>query len=141
MKKNLKIISYFLLLGVLGCSKSATIEKMVKMEVIQGPSGAVESDLSGVFVDGAHPTSGMASINKAHTQLSLTNFKTDDGPLLEMYLASDVQATDYISLGVLKGLDGNYSYDLPANLDFGTYKYVMVWCVDFSIDFGHAILE
>jgi hypothetical protein len=48
---------------------------------------------------------------------------------------------DFIDLGDIKGLDGNYTYDLPGNKDYTAYKYVVVWCVDFSVNFGYAELE
>lgn len=95
----------------------------------------------GNFVSAAHATSGEAIVNQEHTSISFTNFKTDNGPLLEIYLAKDTNATDYISLGVLQGIEGNYSYALPEGVNFETHKYVLVWCVQFSVNFGHAILE
>ena len=95
----------------------------------------------GVFVDVAHPTSGVASVNQDKTVLSLTNFMSDSGPILELYLATNPDAGNYISLGELKGYDGDYDYDLPADVNFNTHTYVIVWCVDFAINFGHAVLQ
>ena len=102
-----------------------------------------QSTLMGEFVNAAHPTMGKVTVNDEHTSLFITDFKSDDGPLLEMYLSTDLEATNYISLGELKGLEGNFSYTIPngETLDFTEYKYLMVWCVDFSVNFGHAILE
>ena len=96
---------------------------------------------TGDFVSAAHPTMGMVSIDEDETTLQIKNFKTDSGPLLEMYLSTSTSANSYISLGELKGLDGDYEYALPENIDLDTYNYVMVWCVDFSVNFGHAILS
>ena len=95
----------------------------------------------GDFVSAAHETKGTAAINSSKTILSFTNFKTDNGPILDVYLATDTNATNYVDLGVLKGLDGDYDYDLPTNIDFTTYKYVIIWCVDYSVNFGYAVLE
>ena len=75
------------------------------------------------------------------TILSFTNFSTDDGPLLEVYLATDTSASTFITLGALKGTFGNYEYNLPADVDYKVYNHVMVWCVTFSVNFGHAILK
>ncbi len=72
---------------------------------------------------------------------NLSDFKTDDGPLLEVYLSTDKEATEYISLGVLKGIEGDYQYDIPTGTDLTKYKYVLIWCVDFSVSFGYAVLE
>ena len=101
-----------------------------------------EVDLyEGVFISAAHPTSGEASVNEARTTISFTNFKTDSGPLLEVYLSTDTSASDYITLGVLQGVEGNFDYSLPEGVDFNTHKYVHIWCVDFSVSFGYAVLE
>jgi hypothetical protein len=97
--------------------------------------------LVGEFQDGAHPTSGTAVVNVARTELNLTNFRSDDGPILELYISTDLEATDYITLGELQGLEGDFTYPLPPDVNFVTHRYVMVWCVDFSVSFGHALLE
>ena len=101
-----------------------------------------EVDLyEGDFVSAAHPTSGQAIVNEDHTLLSFTDFKTDDGPILEVYLATDTNASEYISLGELQGIEGDFEYNLPEGVNFETHNYVLIWCVDFSVNFGHAILE
>tara|TARA_R110002049_G_scaffold127955_2_gene285180 strand:+ start:329 stop:790 length:462 start_codon:yes stop_codon:yes gene_type:complete len=97
--------------------------------------------LSGDFISGAHTTAGKASVDDSKTTLSFTSFKTDEGPLLEIYLATDTSASTYITLGAIKGVDGNYEYALPNNVDLATYNHVLVWCVTFSVNFGHAVLN
>jgi len=96
----------------------------------------------GAFVNAVHATSGTASIDVEKTTLTLTNFKTDSGPDLNIYLsASNSNVTnDFIDLGNIKGLDGTYTYSLPDNTDYTHYKYVIVWCVDFNVNFGYAEL-
>ena len=96
---------------------------------------------SGDFVSAAHTTTGKATINEAKTILTFTNFKTSDGPILEVYLATDTSASTYITLGELKGIDGNYEYVLPSNVDYTVYNHVIIWCVDYKINFGYAILK
>jgi len=96
----------------------------------------------GEFVNSAHSTSGTASIDVEKTTLTLTNFKTDSGPDLNIYLTTGLNniTTDYIDLGDIKGRDGTYTYNLPDNTDYTNYKYVIVWCVDFNVNFGYAEL-
>lgn len=98
---------------------------------------------SGTFVSSAHPTTGEAMVNEEKTILNFTEFKSDDGPDLDIYLASDLSDVtgDFINLGDIKGLDGNYAYDLPTNTNLFVYKYVVVWCKDFDVNFGYATLE
>lgn len=99
-----------------------------------------EESTTANFVSDAHPTTGKASISDDRSTRLLTNFKSDDGPLLEIYLASDLTATSYVSLGALKGLEGDFQYSIPENTDLENLKYVIVWCVDFKVSFGHAVL-
>ena len=102
------------------------------------PSDAV---VSGAFVSDAHTTTGTASVNEAKTVLTFTNFMTDDGPKLLVYLSTDKNSTDYVDLGALKGISGNYEYTIPENTDLDKYKVVSIWCVDFLVSFGHAELN
>jgi Electron transfer DM13 len=103
----------------------------------------VNQSFKGEFVSGAHSTSGVASIDSNETTLTLTNFKSSSGPDLNIYIASSISnvTADYIDLGDIKGLKGTYTYDLPGNKDYLSYKYVVVWCVDFDVNFGYAELE
>tara|TARA_R110000868_G_scaffold45958_5_gene152199 strand:+ start:3920 stop:4369 length:450 start_codon:yes stop_codon:yes gene_type:complete len=110
-------------------------EEMVAME-------ANEVGFKGVFQASAHPTSGTAAINLDLTVLNFENFKTDAGPDLNIYLVSDLSdiKSDFKDLGDIKGIDGSYSYLLPSNIDYKTYTYVVIWCVDFDVNFGYATL-
>ena len=103
------------------------------------PTGAT---YQGDFVSGAHSTSGVASVDSSGTTLTLTNFKTDSGPDLNIYLATSLSTikSEHIDLGDIKGRNGTYDYSVPAQTDFDAYKYVVVWCVDFDVNFGYAIL-
>jgi hypothetical protein len=105
------------------------------------PEMTEEENIKGDFVSDAHPTSGMVSVNEEKSVLTLNNFKTDDGPKLLLYLTTDLDVNDYVDLGDLKGIEGDFEYDIPSNTDLIKYKYVVVWCVDFSVSFGHAELE
>lgn len=96
----------------------------------------------GNFVSAVHTTSGTASIDSSETNLVLTNFKTDSGPDLNIYIASNLNnvTSDFIDLGDIKGINGDYTYALPNNKDYTVYKYVIVWCVAFDVNFGYAEL-
>ena len=137
MKINHAIL--FLLLIVLGCSTSDTGKEQESPIMQESPM--IGAELMGDFIDVAHPTSGMAIVNAERTEIELIDFKSDDGPILELYLATDSTAVNYITLGELQGLEGNFTYILPKNINFDAHKYLIVWCVTFKVNFGQAVLE
>ena len=150
---NNKLLFLIFLSFAMACTKSGTEDAQnaaMVADMMDDPSGDSDSNtdtedelpvLMGEFMDGAHPTSGTVTVNSERTTLMIENFKSDDGPILELYVANDVQASEYTSLGVLQGLEGDFTYDLPDAIDFNTQNYVLVWCVEFSVSFGHALLE
>ncbi|AOW22049.1 hypothetical protein LPB138_07945 [Urechidicola croceus] len=136
-------LSLFLVIFIIfGCSSNDntievvnTISEDEQMEIVDSVT------LNGSFVSDAHPTSGEAIANLDEATLSFLNFKTDDGPKLLVYLTTDLNATNFVSLGDLQGIEGDFTYNIPSNTDLSINKYVMIWCVDFSVSFGHAELN
>lgn len=90
----------------------------------------------------AHPASGTARIvSDGDTRyLRYENFKTLNGPDLHVYLAKDLFAKEFISLGRLKATEGNVNYEIPADVDPSDYPYALVWCKAFSVLFNSAKL-
>lgn len=126
-----------LLLAVL-CSVFITAcDKEDPVDVPDNPA------FKGDFVSGAHSTQGVATIDQEKTKLTLSNFKTDSGPDLNIYLATSPNnvTANYIDLGDIQGVNGTYTYNLPGQTDYEVYKYVVVWCVAFNVNFGYATLE
>jgi hypothetical protein len=103
--------------------------------------------LSGMFVgvgDGIHDAQGMAKILPLDTGASilrLEDFRSTNGPDLYVYLATDKDATDFVSLGRLKANTGNQNYDIPQGTDLAKYDTVLIWCKQFSVLFGSASLS
>ena len=111
------------------------------MDKVMNSGGNSEGELKGDFVSDAHPTSGSSVGSSDKSTLFLTNFKIDDGPKLLLYSSTEVDSKDFVNLGDLKGIEGDFNYAIPANTDLSIYKYVVVWCVHFSVSFGHAELK
>lgn len=90
-----------------------------------------------------HPGSGTARIIKTESGVVLRyeNFKTLNGPDLYVYLAKDLDAKEYVSLGKLQATEGNVNYEVPVNINVSEYKYVMVWCKQFGVLFNYADLS
>ncbi len=134
MKKTITL-SLLVASFLIGCSKEKMVDDMLPV---------VATNISkGNFASNAHPTTGMASIKEdaAGRYLVFENFKTDGGPNLDVYLSKDLAAGSFINLGDLKGTSGNFQYTVDKTIDLKEYKYVLIWCVDFKVLFGNALLQ
>ena len=97
---------------------------------------------TGDFRDGAHPTEGIATFLQqpdGGRVLTLTQFDTDPGPDLRVYLVPGIGSSvkGAVDLGALKGNKGNQQYDVPRDAPDGA---VIIWCRAFSVAFGSARL-
>jgi hypothetical protein len=106
----------------------------------------VQKQLSGIFMgvhDGFHNAEGnvkVVSLTDGSKILRLENFKSTNGPNVHVYLSTDKHATDYVDLGKLKANNGNQNYDIPSGTDITKHNMVLIWCKDFSVLFGSAVL-
>ena len=102
--------------------------------------------LAGTFVgagDGFHNAEGVAKliqVGDGTNILRLENLKATNGPDLYVYLSRDKTASDFVSLGRLKGNMGNQNYEIPNGTDLTKYNNVLIWCRAFSVLFGSAQL-
>jgi hypothetical protein len=135
MKKIIVILIFATIF--MNCSSDNTMEVFLNQDENINQSVYV----MGNFIDGSHPTSGKAAVNLEKTLLRFTNFKTDNGPKLLVYLTTDANATEFVNLGDLKGISGDFTYSIPVNTDLTKYNMVNIWCVDFSVSFGTATLK
>lgn len=97
----------------------------------------------GSFESGAHETTGTAAVvelAEGGRVLTLTDFETDPGPDLRVYLSTDRNASDFEDVGALKGNVGDQQYEIPDGVDLDRYSTVVVWCRAFSVEFGSATL-
>jgi hypothetical protein len=103
---------------------------------------------AGRFVSIAHEGTGRAAVVElagGERKLTLTDFETDAGPDLRLYVSTGDPAGgelgDFEDLGALKGNIGNQQYTLPRGLDLERYSTVVVWCRAFSVAFTSAPLQ
>lgn len=73
--------------------------------------------------------------------LRFEDFETVNGPNLHIYLATNLQADDFIDLGEIKATKGSVNYTLPSDVDLVKYNKVLVWCVPFKVLFSYADLD
>jgi hypothetical protein len=106
---------------------------------MMGQSGG----LQGMFMSNIHPTSGTVSVSETGGKRTLvfTNFRTDGGPDLRIYLAENTGLRNFIEVSRLTSTSGNFSVELPANANPSQQRYVLIWCKAFSVLFGNAELK
>jgi hypothetical protein len=119
---------------------------------MQGASvGEPKRVAAGSFRSVAHESKGVASIYQladGKQVLRLTEFKTSNGPDLQLYLVAAEDAKDsdtvknagFVTLGALKGNEGDQNYEIPAGTDLNKYRAVTVWCRRFGVNFATAPL-
>ena len=111
---------------------------------------AIVVEAAGSFVSRSHPTEGSSRVlgdGSGQRFLRLEDFRTDNGPDLNVYLSAappDAPAgefdDDFVDLGDLKGNVGSQNYEIPVGLDLEHYSTVAIWCVRFGVVFGAADL-
>lgn len=90
-----------------------------------------------------HPTSGTVKLYKNDNEyiLQFENLQSDNGPDLRVYLSPNKSASPFIDLGSLKAVSGNFEYTFDLNTDVTANNNVLIWCEDFSVLFGSALLQ
>jgi Electron transfer DM13 len=97
---------------------------------------------TGKFVNNVHAVSGTVQVYEKNgfQTLVFTNFKTDGGPDLRIYLAENTGLRNFIEVSKIVDAE-NFSIALdPASFP-DVRKNVLIWCKPFSVLFGHAELK
>jgi hypothetical protein len=105
----------------------------------------------GMFIDLAHPGTGVARVLELEDGTLLLRFEDLDvfnGPDLRVILSRSELVNDdgayddgaFLDLGVLKGNQGNQNYEIPADVDLKDYLTVAIWCRRFNVTFNAAPL-
>jgi Electron transfer DM13 len=97
----------------------------------------------GTLTGVGHSVSGTAKIydDAGKKVVTLDPFSSQNGPDLKVYLSTDANASQYINLGPLKSTTGKQSYEVTGMPDLEQYKFILVWCEQFSVLFGKAELQ
>lgn len=114
--------------------------------VSESPVDGPTEVASGQFAARSHPGSGTATLidlGDDGTVLTLTEFETDNGPDLLVYLVPPDAPIDSVdggvNLGRLKGNVGDQQYAVP-DVGAGEQWRVVVWCRAFTVSFTEATL-
>lgn len=91
----------------------------------------------------AHPATGTVRLIETSEGQTVRyeDYKTINGPDLFVYLSKDLEATEFIDLGPIRGTEGNINYAVPEDIDLAAYRYVLTWCKQFGVLFNYADLQ
>lgn len=131
-----------------------TENNLVKLNYPQTLLAQTQSDdmMSGAFMAGEKPTTGMAKIvnEGGHYYLELYEaFSTsNEGPDLHVLLDSSekpMQTYDnlngFLNLGKLQSYNGTQRYPIPDVVNPEQFKSVVIWCRMANAVFGYAPLK
>ncbi len=135
---NKALVVLFLCLHFIGCKKK---ENKTLNDGFD-PAGATLVSQS-TFSSNAHSTSGSVRVYSKNGSKNMVfeGFKTDSGPDLRVYVSKTRGNDDFVDIGTLKSTSGNFYYSFDNSINTAEYKYVLIWCEDFSVLFGNALLQ
>jgi hypothetical protein len=124
----------------MAAANAAPSEPMTETMPTQAPVLSVVSEVMGTL---GHPAEGTVRVIETENGpiIRYEDFKTINGPQLHVYLANDLDATEYVDLGPIRGTSGNINYTVPDGIDLDEYRYVLYWCVPFDVLFNYADLR
>lgn len=97
----------------------------------------------GSFTPGVHSVSGVVKLSKDAANkkyLVFEDFKTESGPDLRIWLAEDNATKNYVEITKTVN-NGTYKLELASDIDISKKTYVLVWCKQYTVLFGSAILK
>lgn len=153
MKIACKLLTVFCLSGIIflsSCKKDAI--PSYGNEIIVPPSDTIPVQVlySGRLIGGesGDQARGDVTIEKVGTKkyLVFRNFSSNNGPDVHVYFSKTIgnhasPPAEYKDLGFLKFTSGNFNYELVTDPDVANYKYVLIWCAQFRIQFGYTELK
>ena len=97
----------------------------------------------GSFIGSAHNVSGIVKLSKdasGKKYLVFENFNTQSGPDLRIWMAEDNAAKNYAEITNTVN-NGTYKLEIASNVDTSKKTYVLIWCKQFTVLFGSAVLK
>ncbi|MGH6925784.1 MAG: DM13 domain-containing protein [Propylenella sp.] len=128
------------------------IDRVVSEELPAALQMSKEREGAFVDADSVHRGGGIATIFSlvgGSSVLRFTDFEVTNGPDLKVWLvkadsiasSGDVRASEWVSLGPLKGNKGDQNYLIPEDVNVGDYGSVVIWCEQFGVLFSAARLD
>lgn len=148
---HLPVICFVAAITFLASCKKNTIPSNGN-EVIVNPGDSTQPVIlySGSLTGGeaGDQARGDVTIEKvgARKYLVFRNFNSNNGPDVHVYFSRTIgnhasPPAEYKDLGFLKYTSGTFNYELLMEPDIASYKYVLIWCARYRIQFGYAELK
>ena len=153
MKRFYQLLIISCLAGVtclISCKKSSIPSNGNEVIVLPGDTTQPVILYSGVLIGGeaGDQARGDVTIEKVGTKkyLVFKNFTSNSGPDVHVYFSKTIGThasppTEYKDLGLLKYTSGTFNYELTTDPDVTNYKYVLIWCAQYRIQFGYTELK
>ena len=137
-----QLVSTFFLLAAFACADDDNNTPTVPVDDPFEPSAATLLR-EGMMEGSGHTVSGTVAVydDDGQKKIVLDPFSSQNGPDLKVYLSTDELASEYFNLGALKSTMGKQTYLVTGMPDFDKYKYVLIWCEQYSVLFGIAELK
>lgn len=135
---------------VVSCKKNTIPSNGNEIIVLPGDTTQPVVLYSGVLIGGeaGDQARGDVTIEKGGSKkyLVFKNFTSDNGPDVHVYFSKTIgshamPSTEYKDLGLLKYNSGTFNYELLTDPDVVNYKYVLIWCAQYRIQFGYTELK
>lgn len=145
---KIKLVSIAIVLVIaIACKKENNTPTVTPPTAVTDTSGYFRFQESNFVSSGGHTTTGSLIVfgNKATNPDTLMyyfkNFNTDNGPDLDIYISEELNPVNYTNIGDLKAISGNFFYKVKTTPSVNASAYIIVWCVDFNVNFGYAQLQ
>ncbi len=136
-------IALTLVIANMGCSKSNDTNPTTPVVINTFDPTKATLLKQGTFSGGGgHVANGTVKLydDAGKKYLYFENFSVTNGPDLKVYIATNLAASQFISLGNLQNITGNQAYLITTPPDFTQYNKILIWCQQFTVLFGSATL-
>lgn len=141
-KSNVLLVAILATFAAVSCNKKDEV-KPINDAKITTTSGENLLVYEGTFQNVSKQASGQLKVFRGQGKYTyqLQDFKTSTGLDLFFYLATDGSTATHINLGTMPTTEGTFSFTSDTTVNLEVYRYGVIWCKEFSVNFGPAILS
>lgn len=127
--------------GVVTAKSYGTTTITATADGIQSAPAQIQVIRSGTFTGNSFGTTKLKFENGVLKLQTNSNFGGNSAPDLRMYLSNSASGVSgALEVATLTQRTGAQSWNLPAGTSITQYRYVLVWCKQFSANYGTADL-